>query len=247
MSVKGSADIVFCIDVSSSMRPCLDGVRRNILDFVKSLESGQQRIDWRIDLLAHCCDERGGAFAAANLRTQGLDLVRALYQVREQSSFFTTDLDVFQKRMEELEVVGDEATLVALDFALDFPWRPRSQSRRVVVCLTDEPLETGAIVDQQLAQLPKLIDKIQNLGVMLFLVAPDSEAYSRLAEVDKSEYQVVHTANDGLRSVDFSKVLTHIGKTISYSNAQSGDEPTRPPPLFNQDQWTRSNAKLRGK
>ena len=54
MAGRETADIVFCVDVSGSMRPAIDGVRKNIEKLVKSLnQSGGQMVwDVRFDYLA---------------------------------------------------------------------------------------------------------------------------------------------------------------------------------------------------
>ena len=64
-STKGVADVVFCLDASDSMKPCIDGVRTHIGSFLDGLKSDQQRArDVRFDFVAHhvnmMTDERPG-------------------------------------------------------------------------------------------------------------------------------------------------------------------------------------------
>lgn len=246
MSTRGVVDIVFCIDASDSMRPCINGVKEHVVSFIKGLEGGQSKMDWRIDYLAHSCDISGGPHRMESIRTENLGLMQALYH-SPGSNFFTTDLGEFQRKLSTVEVFGDEATLVALDTALDYPWRPRSKCHRVVVCLTDEPLETGAAVAAQREQLPAIIDKIQKLGVMLFLVGPHSDGYASLSEVDKSEYEVVDHAGDGLRTVNFAKVLEYIGKSVSMASLQTVEDKGVRRALYGQDTWGSSDAPITGR
>ncbi|MFO0954022.1 MAG: hypothetical protein U0835_23285 [Isosphaeraceae bacterium] len=248
MSTRGVVDIVFLLDASDSMRPCIEGVRQHLGDFIRGLESGgQQRMDYRLDFLAHCCDQSGGPFMLRSLRHTGADILPALYRPGKPHTFFTTSAEELRLALQQVQVAGDEATLVALDFALDFPWRPRSTCHRVVICLTDEPLETGALVAEQRARLSQIIDKIQALGVMLFLVGPPSDAYSVLAEADKSEYQEIDATGDGLRTVDFGKVLAFIGKTISMASQTAGEERGVQRALFGQDSWGATDASISGR
>lgn len=248
MSTTGVVDIVFLLDVSDSMRPCIDGVRAHLGDFIRSLEAGSQhRMDYRLDFLAHCCDASGGPFELSTLRNSGVGVVTALYGPGRPNSFFTADPNELRKELSKIEVAGDEATIVALDFALDFPWRPRRSCHRVVIAMSDEPLETGALVAEQRAKISDVIEKTQALGVMLFLVAPESAAFAELAEADKSEYQVIDATGDGLRTVDFGKVLSFIGKTISLASVYAGDECTVRRALFGQDSWGPSHAAVRGR
>jgi hypothetical protein len=145
-----------------------------------------------------------------------------------------------------VDVFGDEAMLVALDMALDFPWRPQAGCHRVVVVLTDEPLEDNAMWPAQRAKLDAVIDKVQKLGVKLFLVGPPSPGLETLAEADKCLFQKVGQTHDGLGTLDFNKVLGQIGKSVSVSQLQGRPEGRTKRALFGQDQWLASNDPIRG-
>jgi hypothetical protein len=233
------------------MRPCIDGVRSHVSAFLDGMRAGgQTRIDMRLDVLAYSCDGRGRTFNTRSLRHDGVGLIRALYGqggVARPDTFFTPDFEAFRRRLDSFRVGGDEATLLALDIVLDFPWRPRHACHRVVLCLTDEPLETNAIVAEQRERLPAIIDKLQSLGVLLFLVAPPSRAFETLAEADKSEYLVVDKKGDGLQHVDLGRVIEGVGKSVSVSRYQDGAEPTVPRALFGQDRWVADDSPLTGR
>lgn len=252
MSTKGVIDLVFCVDASNSMRPCIEAVKKHAVSFVGGLEEGarvmQRSVDWRVDFLAHSADEGGGVYGIHTLRTTGVGTMSALYPRADAGKFFTTDLSEFSRALGAVPVEGDEATLWALDVALDFPWRPRAACHRVIICLTDEPFETGADVAKQLAQLSALQDKIQRLGVMLFLVAPESPAFARLAMVDKSEYEVVDAVGDGLSKVPFDKVLAYMGKSVSMAAAGGPDlDAGVRRSLFGQDKLVAVDTAIRGR
>jgi len=92
----------------------------------------------------------------------------------------------------------------------------------------------------------RLIEKIQRLRVLLFIVAPESAMFGQLSEAHKSEYEKVDATGDGLSRVDFHKVLSSIGKSVSVSAQQT----VRPAPvergLFGQARWGRTDAGIRG-
>jgi hypothetical protein len=248
-STKGVVDIVFCLDASGSMAPCIDGVRRNVGVFLDALPGETDRkLDCRIDFLAHSCDESGDLVRSTSLRRNGADLVNALYgQKPDPGAFFTTDAGEVRKGLSEVAAYGDEAMLVALDLCLDYPWRPRSQCHRVVTLLTDEPLESNALAQNQQRMIGAVIDKIHALGVMLFLVAPASPGFDELAEADKSQYQRVGQAQDGLGSLDFARVLAHIGKSVSVATSlPGGPERGVTRGLFGQDKWVATRAEIFG-
>jgi hypothetical protein len=248
VSTRGTVDIVFCLDASSSMKPCFDGMRNHIGEFVTSLQSNPQiQWDWRLDFVAHCAGDARGMAAHAQRSMYHEEVWHSLYQSATQSNrFFTDNLDDFKRRLAGITVAGDEAPLVALDICLDFPWRPAAMCHRVVILLTDEPAEDGVAVDVQRAAIPQLIDKIQRLKILLFIVAPDSTMFGQLAQVNKSEYEVLDNVGDGLSRVDFRQLLSAIGKSVSASTIQSAKDESIQRGLFGQSSWGRSNEELRG-
>ena len=247
-STKGVVDVVFCLDASGSMAPCIDAVRKNLDAFLDALGGDVNRkMDCRLDFLAHSCGEDGGLVRSQSLRKSGADLIQALYgQAPQPAAFFTTDRDAIRRGLQEVKVYGDEAMLIALDMALDFPWRPQAGCHRVVVLLTDEPLEANAIWPAQQAKLDAIIDKVQKLGVKLYLVGPASPGMDTLAEADKCLYQKATQTYDGLGSIDFNKILGQIGKSVSSSILQARPETSVKRALFGQDEWVESQDSIRG-
>ena len=112
--------------------------------------------------------------------------------------------------------------------------------------LTDEPLEANAIWQSQSEKLDALIDKIQRLGVKLYIVGPASPGLDTLAEADKCLYQKATQTYDGLGSIDFNKVLGQIGKSVSASLLQGRPEAGVKRALFGQDEWVGSDDSIRG-
>jgi hypothetical protein len=247
-TTRGVVDVVFCVDASASMAPCLGSLRKNLGAFLDGLGGAWNRgYDCRLDFLAHSCDVSGSVVRSMTLRNEGAKLLANLYGPNPNpASFFTTEPASIRVALEDISPLGDEAMLVALDTCLDFPWRSRSGCHRVVALLTDEPLEANAAAVDQKRMIGPLIDKIQALGVMLFLVAPRSAGYEELAEADKSQYQQVAQAHDGLGSLDFSRVLSHIGKSVSTASLSIGRERTIHRALFGQDRWGATSTEIKG-
>jgi hypothetical protein len=245
-STKGVVDVVFCLDASGSMAPSIAGVRRHIGAFLNALsDSSNRTMDCRIDYLVHSCDPTGQLVRSSSLRKHGAELITALYGANpEPNAFFTTDVTSIRAGLERVEVVGDETMLVALDLCLDYPWRPRAGCHRVVILMTDEPLESNAQAQIQQRKIGQLIDKIHTLGVMLFIVGPKSVGYNELAEADKSQYQQVGQTHDGLGSLDFARVLSHIGKSVSVSSLQGLPDHPVQRALFGQDGWISSCSEI---
>ena len=239
------ADIVFCIDASGSMRPCIDGVRANVRQFLDGISSAAQMPwDLRFDFLAHQCSEEPGGEFVTGLYTTELANMRAIKSLYTQSGtgLFTTNVNTFSQALSTVPVEGDECTLMALDMCLDFPWRTASGCRRIVILLTDEPIESGAWLDKSRKLLPKVIDKIHQLKVMLFMMSPASDIMERLSAVDKAIWREVSTG-EGLGEVDLAQVLQDISKSISKSQRPLGTIPEVSRALFGQDRWTEVEAR----
>ncbi len=246
MPGKNCADIVFCIDSSGSMQPAIDAVRANISSLLEGLTTGGgQSYSWdvRFDFLAFN-DNRSLVHCHNNLRAGGMTLLNAIYTQPDPSLFFTQSVDEFRKALAKVTVEDEEEQLLALDVAMDYPWRPSNACHRVVVLLTDEAVETGLEVEKQKKLIPALIKKIIDKRIKLFIIAPDSEAFYELAKADRCEYDGLDTDNvNGLRNVDFSKMLSTIGKSVSVSQTYDGGQ-TAPQPLFGQEKWTAFHGTL---
>ena len=246
MSTRRTADIVFCIDASRSMGPCFDAVQRHVGNFIESLRSdGQATWDLRFDFLAYAAssgDNDTAVFDFRSMRRSGAELISVIYGNKSAEGFFTRDVNEFKKALGSVRVGGDEATFIAIDTALDFPWRDIMACHRVLVILTDEELETGVLLREQMEILPKLIEKIHALRVMVFLVGPSSTAFDQLSAADKSEYHVTEKAHDGLAAVKFSEIMEALGKSVSASVLQPASAVPKPRPLFGQESWGPSSV-----
>ncbi len=239
MATRGVADIVFCLDASGSMSPCFEGVRSHVGDFIKGLNSGGQSVlDVRFDFAAHRCVAEGVVPGLQMESVYNRSVLTALYGATSQTQrFFSHDVEEVRRRLTEIRTESDEASLLALDCVLDFPWRRAAACHRVVILMTDEAFETGAWQAPQVALLGDLIRKIQDLRVMLYLVTPESEVFTRLSEVDKCEHIVVDTSGDGLKGVDFGEVLGFIGKSVSASTLQAPEPAAPTRALYGQATW----------
>ena len=143
---KGIADVVFVIDSSGSMFACFEGVKENINKFVEGVNSNQQKpIDWRIAFLA----ENAGEFIRKDFTSNVGEFVNALSTVRCSEN--------------------NEFTLPAIDFALDFNWRPGCN--KIIVVFTDEPIEGGYKPEFQNSKLNELMNKCLLLKAMLYPIS----------------------------------------------------------------------------
>jgi hypothetical protein len=207
--IKGVADIVFCIDASGSMEPCIEGVKKHIEKFLDGVSSNPQLsyLDWRLGIVAHDSEH---------------------FYIMD----FTTDLSRFKDALKRIETGGNEFTLPALDWSLDFPWR--NDSHKIIVLFTDEPLETGAEPDFQRLKMKELYEKIVSLRCMVYFVGPSCPEYEEFAKLPRCFFEEIKGHKDFYK-VGFDKVLERIGKTISGSilSTQQPSKPNIPKDIYN--------------
>lgn len=194
--VKGVADVVFCIDFSGSMTPCINGVKEHIATFVRTLEtaSPNMKIDWRLAFCAYSDDR---------------------FIVKE----FMTDAADFAESLGALETMGDEFTPGAIDFCIThFAWRPVSS--KFIIVFTDENLEGGYSPDEVKERYPLLLRAIEDSQTRLFFFGPKCPYYEQLERVPRC--MVTYLEGQDFGSVDFTVLLTSLGKTVSQSCGQQG-------------------------
>jgi hypothetical protein len=230
-------DLVFVLDTSESMRPCFDGLKRNINLVVKPLQglSLEVRIGF-VALGVACSTDGAPVFLFETLA--GDYWATDLYGAAQ--GLFTTSTEHFSSGVARLSVAGDEHQLLALDCALDFSFGPPATTRRVIAMLSDEPVEGGVESGRDTNRIPEIVQKLMARKVQLFAALPMSTALEELAAADGAEVQHVD-GGDGLATLDFSKLLGQMAKSISVSSIQGAEMPyTRA--LFGQNLWTKSNS-----
>ena len=247
MAGRETADIVFCMDASASMRPAFVGVCKHVTDLLDALKGDLQRKwDVRFDFLAYSMhDARDGSGGLVEMSqsvyNQG-SCIPALYGRSENGNgrFFTSDVEEFRKALGQIKCQGDESTAFSLDMAADFPFRDSASCHRVIILLTDEKLETGHPgMPCPEAKLMALVQKLLDRRILLYMVTPQSIGFDTLAQVDKCEWTIIQNRDgSGLGNVDFSKLLQAIGKSISTSQTVAGSDRIVPKPLFGQETWT---------
>lgn len=242
MSTKNVADILFCIDASASMKPCFNALREHLNDLLNSLQGSGKAWDIRFDFISQnvaISQSNSSVRVFVHHSVSSNDTLTDLYcSENPEARFFTPDREKLLNRLDAIECKGDEAMLIALDTALDFPWRDSADCHRVLIFLTDEPCETNIDNGEKYPKLiDNIIDKIHDRVVMLFIVAPESDAYDELSQANRCEYKVIQGTGDGFRNVDFKKIMEFIGKSVSVPSVNESPNDYSYRALFGQDKW----------
>ena len=230
---KGVADIVFLIDVSGSMAPIIDALRKNIEAFVDSLSSGGANNaapvrDWRGRVVGYRDIEAASS--------EGLEWIEEHPFVRETSALKAQLAsltaqgggDEPESLLDALyKVATTEATPKGSQSEDPKKWRYRSDAARVVVVFTDASFkETLSIPEAKGGSLQDVANVVMANRIILSLFAPNFEGYDRLSQIDKSEWEAVEyeglNAQEALQKftgdpANFRTTLKQLAASVSRS------------------------------
>ena len=234
-----NVDLVFVMDASDSMRPCFEGLAQNLDQIIRPLQGFNFKVRLGLVAMSVGRGENGGSLFNFHTLAGGF---WTFYE--DGANLFTDDGDQFAAKLKSIEMTGDENHLVALDFALDFPFGPIATTRRVVALFSDEKIEDGKLGPEDLAKIPQLIEKITTRKIQLFAALPSSEALEALGSVDRAQIERV-SGGDGLATINFSKLMGQMAKSISVNSSQ-GEEGAYKKALFEQDKWVAGSGTFAG-
>ena len=230
---KGVADIVFVIDISGSMAPCIDALRSNIEIFIDSLSQGDPNNaapvkDWRGKVVGYRDIEAAEG--------EGLPWI--------VDNPFVRDAGALKAQLSQMQANGGgdepESLLDALFSVASMPaipkgaqteeptkWRYRSDAARVVIVFTDASFkETMSIPEAKGGSLQDVANAVMANRIILSLFAPNFEGYDRLSQIDKSEWEVVEfeglSPQEALKKftsdpVNFRTTLKQLAASVSRS------------------------------
>ena len=197
---KGVADVVFLIDVSGSMAPCIDALRTNIEAFIQTLSAGDPANanaapvrDWRAKVVGYRDIEAAPAEGVQWLEDQ--PFVRDAAALKAQLAALKAEGggDEPESLLDALyKVATMEASPKGSQAEDPGKWRYRSDAARVVVVFTDASFkETMSIPEAKGGALQDVANVVMANRIILSLFAPNFEGYDRLSQIDKSEWEVV--------------------------------------------------------
>lgn len=216
-----TVELVFVLDASESMRPCFEGLANNLQQVVNPLQTLGLKV--RLGFIAMRVGNAtggGGVIATASINSAS-DPIALI--ASGDPGLFTEDNALFSSKMRALELGGDEHQLLALDCALDFPFGPMVNTRRVVAMFSDETIEDGFLGAAVVEKIPAIVTKIMARRIQFFAALPSSPALEALGSADCAQIEPVQ-GGEGLGNVNFSKLLGQMAKSISCASLQAGPE-----------------------
>lgn len=230
---KGVADIVFVVDISGSMAPCIDALRQNIEAFVDTLGRGDANNaapvkDWRAKVVGYRDLDSAGAEGLPWIVDNSF--VRDAAELKAQLAALDANGggDEPESLLDTLYKVATMAATPKGDQTVDpGKWRYRSDAARVVVVFTDASFkETMGIPEAKGGSLQDVANVVMANRIILSVFAPNFEGYDRLSQIDKSEWEVVEfeglSPQEALQKftadpVNFRTTLKQLAASVSRS------------------------------
>jgi hypothetical protein len=228
-SLKGVVDLVFLIDVTGSMSPCIDALRQNIGLFIDYLVSGDGEQnqtpvkDWRAKAVGYRDIEVDTEWFV------DAPFVRDVTQLKAQLSALaaTGGGDEPETLLDALyRVINMGQSEVTAQVPDGNRWRARGNATRVIIVFTDASFkETMTIPEAMGGTWQDISTACHNNRIYLNLFAPNMECYQRLSEIQNCEWEVVEgpggpqlaLAQYTSDRTNFAKALKMLAKTVSKS------------------------------
>jgi len=228
---RGVADIVFLIDISGSMKPCIDALRANIelfIDFLSAGNANEGLRDWRGKVVGYrdfdAAEGDGLPWIVDN------PFVRNASDMKNQLGWLEAagGGDEPESLLDALYTVSTMDALPKGVQAEDpVKWRYRSDAARVVIVFTDASFkETMSIPQARGGSLQDVANAVMANRIILSLFAPNFEGYDRMSQIDKCEWEVVEyeglSPQEALRQftadpANFRTTLKQLAASVSRS------------------------------
>ncbi len=232
IKLKGIVDIVFLLDATGSMQPCIDAVKSNIHNFVTTLTSpdangGVIIQDWRASICCYRDFTYEPKFGKEALRITP----------------FTNDVNELYRQLDDIKAEGGgdepESLLDALYEVINRgktekgapaesdKWRSASGCARCIVAFTDASYHPTLEVVPG-AGLQDVMDLIMQERIRLSFFAPAMACHFELAEADRCVYEAVQVAEGSTPAKalldfvqdkkNFENTMMLLAKSISMSS-----------------------------
>jgi len=199
--VKGVVDIVFLLDVTGSMGPCIGAVKDGLNTFITSLTTGDANSespikDWRLKVVGYRDQAKDGTnWWVENPFVRDVAAAQAQLAAPNMAASGGGDepeslLDALYK-LSKMEQSGPD------DAEAPDRWRFRQKAARVVAFFTDATFKTPLTLPEAVGGTVSDVHvAIAGSRIRLFGLAPEWEGYNELAAGDKMQFEYYATCKD---------------------------------------------------
>ena len=222
---KRNIDVVFCIDGTGSMAPCIESVKSNARRFHLEFVSAMTDLGSEIDSM------RVKVIVFRDYHDDG-------EQAMVQSPFFElpTDTADFEKFLADISANGGgdgpENGLEAMYYAMKSDFTTGAKDRQVIVLFTDaealdlkqraseagypaDMVDEAGLIEMWACMAQDSSFKLRERNKRLVMFAPDGTKYKALkSKLNRSVFEPVNVA-DGLGDIDFKEIIKIIAASAS--------------------------------
>lgn len=222
---KRNIDVVFCIDGTGSMAPCIEGVKNNARRFYSDFAAAMTDLGSEIDSM------RVKTIVFRDYRDDGEEAMR-------ESPFFELPADnaEFEKHLADISANGGgdgpENGLEALYYAMKSDFTTGGKDRQVIVLFTDaealalkqragegnypaDMADEAGLIEMWSCLVQEKGFKLREKNKRLVLFAPDGTRYKELkSKLNRSIFEPVDMAH-GLGDIDFKEIIKIIAASAS--------------------------------
>ena len=220
-------DIVFLLDVTKSMGPCIDDLRANINKFVDEFTSGNISNnvlveDWRAKVVGYRDFELTDFPPFEdNPFVSGVDELRAQLDAQHADG----GNDGPESLLDALFKVATMGETARGDPPDPNNWRDMSEAKRLVIVFTDAAYKPEMVLPEARGgRLDDVKTAITSSKVILSVFAPDLPCYDDLAMIDKCELEPIEDEGAGYPEAleqytrdleNFEHIMVMLARTIS--------------------------------
>jgi len=221
--LENYVDIVFCIDVSGSMQPCIRDVKNIVARYPRELVERLAGRDVQLDQV------RARIITFGNLQGNTGELRASRFfkvgpsEVEEEYTRHLSDISV-----PRLQRSGEHSGLEALGVALGSDWTHEGDKRRHIVLLFSDsgahslesrvgevPLEFGSHVPASLDELTDIWDcsnsgRLKKSARRLHVFAPDKYPWNIIGDAWGQTVWLPSQAGAGLEELEFDSILSTV-------------------------------------
>lgn len=222
---KRNIDVVFCIDGTGSMAPCIESVKSNARRFHLEFVSAMTDLGSEIDSM------RVKVIVFRDYHDDG-------EQAMVESPFFElpTDTTDFEKFLADISANGGgdgpENGLEALYYAMKSDFTTAAKDRQVIVLFTDaealdlkqraseacypsDMVDEAGLIEMWACMAQDSSFKLRERNKRLVMFAPDGTKYKALkSKLNRSVFEPVNMS-DGLGDIDFKEIIKIIAASAS--------------------------------
>lgn len=219
--LKNKADIVFLLDITGSMAPCIDDLKSNIDQLSDSFEGTQDvEVDWRARMIGY----RDFEADSETDKLVGRDnpMVSSSAELKQQVRPF--EAAGGGGGIEEIP----ESALDAIEFVIEnTDWVNIGEGHRIIVLLTDAPTKSTTVSG---LDLNDIVQKLQEEHIKILLYGPPCTEFKMIGKLAKADFTDVSNDGkveiyEGLRNFNWDRLFETLNSTVS-----TAVEPVTPSP-----------------